>query len=237
MRSKNYVTVLIILVILLIALGALNYYVVQPALTPKFQAISPPPQASVQNQRANRRAEKSRGKVQKIVETTMEKIRGMFPKKDFSEKFEPRQVTRNPFFWPYEAITPDQMLSEYEKSLKDTEQASELGTRLKMVIMGENRKVALINDQILFEGSMYGADTVQNIYEKEVVLNGPSGETRLMMAQAIPYQPIMGEEKTEAAAQTIKPAHEESVDSLINKLKPFLEKGQQEKLEKVLKTQ
>ncbi len=237
MSSKDYVASLLILVVLLIGVTALNIYVIKPALAPKFAVTAPTAPAVSPQAFGTRNSFRKRGTVHNIVATTLEKIKKMFPAKEYSKSFEPRQVTRNPFFWPYEATTVEQMLDERQASLGDTEEAAERGTRLKMVILGENRKIALINNQILFEGSMYGADTVKNIYEKEVVLSGPSGETRLMMARALPTahtMPVPGSKKDK---QKIQPAHEESVESLINKLKPFLEKGQQKELEKVINTQ
>ena len=234
MSSRDYVTALFILVVLLIGLYALNVYIIQPVLTPKFATVSAAPeQRAPRNQRMDS-VFKPAGKARNIVATTLEKIRGMFPKKEYSDTFEPRQVTRNPFFWPHEATTPEQRRAEYEKSMKDTAAAESTGTRLKMVIMGENKKIALINNQILFEGSQYGEDTVTNIFEKEVVLNGPSGETRLMMAQAMPFSPA-ADAAAGAEPQKKTPAQEESVDRLFNKLKPFLEKGQQKELEKIKK--
>lgn len=227
--SRDYVTALLILVILLAGLYALNVYLVQPSLTPKFDGVSSQPYSDSDAARPS-------GKVQKIVATTLEKINTMFPQKEYSKEFEPRQVTRNPFFWPHEAISPEQLRAEYERGLEDTREAEEVGTRLKMVILGENKKIALINNQILFEGSAFGADTVKNIYEKEVVLSGPSGETHLMMARAMPYSPEPGID-ADAGVRKPMPAQEESAESLFNKLKPFLEKGQQEELEKIRKTQ
>ncbi len=237
MSSKDYVTSCLILVVLLIGIAALNIYVIKPALTPKFSVtVAPSVRAPVQSNRFARTSAK-RTAANNIVATTLEKMKSMFPEKEYSKDFEPRQVTRNPFFWPYEATTEEQMRDEYQAALGETEEAAERGTRLRMVILGENRKIALINNQILFEGSMYGADTVKNIYEKEVVLSGPSGETRLMMARALPTQHTMPVPGSKKDKQKIQPAHEESVESLINKLKPFLEKGQQKELEKVIETQ
>lgn len=234
MSLKDFLTSLIILVILLIGIAALNMYIIKPALSPKFEAVSAPaPLAQVPNQRRSR-VFKQAGAGQNIVATTLEKIKSMFPEKESSGVFEPRQVTRNPFFWPNEVIG-----DENGRSAGVTETgiaAVEQGTHLKMVILGENRKIALINNQLLFEGSTYGTDTVKNIYEKEVVLSGPSGETRIMMARASQYMPT-ADSTFDKKDQKNKSAHNESVESLFIKLKPFLEKGQQKDLNKVINSQ
>ena len=112
-----------------------------------------------------------------------------------------------------------------------------MGSALKMVILGENKKIALINNQILFEGSIYNGDTVTKILEREVILKGESGETRLAMVREVPgqFEPyeMDGTEKSfEATSQ-----QKHSVEGMIKKLQPFLKKGQTQELNRVLDSQ
>ena len=55
--------------------------------------------------------------------------------------------------------------------------------QLNMILIGENRKIALINDRLVFEGTRLNGEKVHQIKEKEVLLRSVAGETRLSLAE------------------------------------------------------
>ena len=80
---------------------------------------------------------------------------------------------RNPFFWPGKKI--------HHKKI--TKQASKQ-PRLSMVIIGEGRKQALMDDVFVREGEMYHGYLVKRIEEHQVILVDDLGELRIHLATA-----------------------------------------------------
>ncbi len=77
---------------------------------------------------------------------------------------------RNPFFWPEEKI-----------QLKKAEEPAPQKPLLSMVIIGEGRKQALLDDAFVREGDMYHGYLVKRIEEHQVVLADELGELRILL--------------------------------------------------------
>ena len=78
---------------------------------------------------------------------------------------------RNPFFWPREK-------SQHKKIVRQATKQPQLS----MVIIGEGRKQALMDDVFVREGDMYHGYLVKRIEEHQVVLVNDSGELRIHLA-------------------------------------------------------
>jgi hypothetical protein len=108
------------------------------------------------------------------------------------DKFVPRDVARNPFMWPDEQMSLLAGLNEQkqEQSRKEEEKAEKEPQEtvpkhdLKVVMVGEAGKVALIDRRIVFEGDQLGENKVQSINPLEVVLLSPEKkQIKLSMAK------------------------------------------------------
>jgi hypothetical protein len=211
MTSRDFLILGLVLTALVVVLAFANFYYIQPSLTPELPKPEKLPPAETYKAPIDRN----------IVATTLEKIRTMFPKKEFQKGFEPRRVERNPFFWPEEILG-----KRYAKvSAEEREDGGRGLPRLNMILIGENKKIALINDKILFEGSSINGDNVHRIKEKEVVLRGDTGETRLSLSE-YSFAPAVEEELALPETSPKTPAQEETIESLFEKLKPLLQSGQ-----------
>jgi len=206
MTSRDFLILGLVLVGLIVLLAFANFYYIQPSLTPDLPKPATLPPADTYKAPVNRN----------IVATSLEKIRTMFPQKGFQKDFEPRRVERNPFFWPEEALG---------LRYAEAPEVEERGLpHLNMILIGENRKIALINDRLVFEGTRLNGEKVHQIKEKEVLLRSDTGETRLSLAE-FAFTPALEEKMApppETAPQT--PAQEETIESLFEKLKPLLQK-------------
>jgi len=206
MTSRDFLTLGLVLVGLIVLLAFANVYYIQPKLTPDLPkpATLPPAESYKAPVDSN------------IVATSLEKIRTMFPPKEFEKDFEPRQVERNPFFWPEEPLG-----LKYAEAAPESEEEGLL--QLTMILIGENRKIALINDKLVFEGSRLNGEKVHEIKEKEVLLRSDTGETRLSLAE-FAFAPAPVERiapPPEPAPEA--PAQKETIESLFEKLKPLLQ--------------
>ncbi|MDX1777222.1 MAG: hypothetical protein R3297_11625 [Desulfobulbales bacterium] len=83
---------------------------------------------------------------------------------------------RNPFFWPEKKI-------QKKKSVRPARKAPKL-PQLSMVIIGEGRKEALMDDVFVREGDTYHGYLVKRIEEHQVVLVDNSGEVHINLATA-----------------------------------------------------
>ena len=206
MTSRDFVMLGLVLVGLIVLLALANVYYIQPSLTPDLPKPATLPPAETYKAPVDRN----------IVATSLEKIRTMFPQKKFEKDFEPRRVERNPFFWPDEPLG-----TRYAKA----PDAKEKGVlHLNMILIGENRKIALINDKLVFEGTRLNGEKVQEIKEKEVLLRSDTGETRLALAEFAFPAPSREEKMApppEMAPES--PAQKETIESLFEKLKPLLQ--------------
>ena len=212
MIARGYLTYGLIIILLIFLLGFANLYFIQPGLAPQL----PEPEKLPSEQTYQAPVDRN------IVATTLEKIRTMFPQKELAKEFEPRRVARNPFLWPEEMLEKQYAKTDSPDAKKEGE---EIGLpRLNMILIGENRKIALINDKLVFEGTIFNGDTVHSIKEKEVVLKGDSGETRLSLAKYT-FAPAKKEEASLPQKAPSIPAQNETIESLYEKLKPLLDSG------------
>ena len=216
MIARGYLTCGLIIILLIFLLGVANFYFIQPGLAPQL----PEPEKLPLEQTYQAPVDRN------IVATTLEKIRTMFPPKELDKEFEPRRVARNPFLWPEEMLEK-QYAKQYATA--DRPNAKKEGEetalpRLNMILIGENRKIALINDKLVFEGTIFNGDMVHSIKEKEVVLKGDSGETRLSLAKYT-FAPAAKEEASLPQKAPSSPAQNETIESLYEKLKPLLDSG------------
>ena len=78
---------------------------------------------------------------------------------------------RNPFFWPGEKFQQKKAVKQAPKQ-----------PRLSMVIIGEGRKQALLDDVFVREGDRYHGYLVKRIEEHQVVLVDDLGELRIYLA-------------------------------------------------------
>lgn len=212
MTSRDYLVFGLILVALVVALAVVNAQFVRPALTPVLAKPEPlPPEDTAAATQVT----------QNIVATTLEKIKTMFAERQTEQGFEPRRVARNPFLWPgevpgetiREAAGPGGALGEEQRALP----------RLTMILIGEQKKIACINERLVFEGSQFNGDRVDSIKEKEVVLTGASGETRLALGEYTLAPPVEEPVAAPEPPSSMTPGQEEAIQNLYQKLKPLLE--------------
>ena len=78
---------------------------------------------------------------------------------------------RNPFFWPGEKFQQKRVVKQEPKQ-----------PMLSMVIIGEGRKQALLDDAFVREGDMYHGYLVKRIEEHQVILVDDLGELRIHLA-------------------------------------------------------
>ena len=210
MTSRNYWISGLVLVVLVLVLALFNFNFIKPILTPKLQRAKALPPGETYILPVDRN----------IVATTLEKIKSMFPQKKFQKSFEPRRVQRNPFLWPEEMT--GRKYGEGQTTAGKMGGETKGIPRLNMIFIGENRKIALINDKLVFEGSRLNGDKVDKIGEKEVLLKSDTGETRLSLSEYT-FAPAKKEEVSPPAEAVHKTsAQEETIESLFEKLKPLL---------------
>lgn len=210
MTSRDYLVFGLILVALVVALAVVNAQFVRPALTPVLAKPEPLPMEETA----------AAPVTQNIVATTLEKIKTMFAERTSEEGFEPRKVARNPFLWPGEI--PGERFAEAAPEAGASEEQRTL-PRLTMILIGEQKKIACINEQLLLEGSQFNGDRVASIKEKEVVLTGASGETRLALGEYTLAAPVEEPMAAPETPSTPTPGQEEAIQNLYEKLKPLLE--------------
>jgi hypothetical protein len=207
MTSRDFLVLGLITIALVVVLGVVNSHYVRPALTPVLTKPVPLPPVETTMPPVN----------QDIVATTLEKIKTMFAEREADKGFEPRRVPRNPFLWPDEK--PGEQAAQ---AASPEEGEGHTLPRVTMILIGEHRKIACINEQLVFEGSLFNGDRVDSIKEKEVILTGASGETRLSLAEYTiepPEQEPVAAPEPPARSQS----QEEAIQNLYEKLKPLLE--------------
>ena len=174
MTDRNFLTYGLVLIVVVLVLAFVNFRYIQPGLKPvlakaKVAAPKEGPSDVVDKN---------------IVAATMEKIKTMFPGKKFQKEFAPRRVKRNPFLWPGEAAAALKKRSERDRPSAarkgDAEQEARV-SRLQMIIIGEHKKIALIDSRFVYEGDKFNGDIVRRIDEDKVILRGDTGETRLYL--------------------------------------------------------
>ncbi|CAN2047481.1 hypothetical protein GMMP13_420027 [Candidatus Magnetomoraceae bacterium gMMP-13] len=227
MTGKNFI---IILLVILLAFAMVNLYIFQPALTLK---LSKPEKLAPE--------QKSSPAVRNVLATTMEKIKVMFPKKQLAKTSQLREVKRNPFLWSDEVIDTEKeeaRIAEEQKALEEKLKKQKITEikkpTLSMIIIGENQKMALLDNVLVFEGSRLNKDhTVQRISRKKVILNGEYGTMSVLLPEyslnpdeKAPKEEFLTKKKTAKKApdllKTISDQNELAKD-LLEKIEPLLQ--------------
>jgi hypothetical protein len=170
MTTQRIFIFVVVMIALVGLLWAGNSYLLKPALKPVLPVVqSLPPlggdQPSVDSN---------------IVAATMNKIKAAAGEGPPSE-FEPRHVDRNPFLWPGEVAAA--VSQDTASGNGDTVAEVPVEAVVRMILIGQHKKMAVINDQIVFEGSDFLGRTVASIEKKAVILAGTSGEQRLPLTE------------------------------------------------------
>ena len=229
MTSQKVIVFGLVLAALLVLLGFANARYIQPSLAPQLPEAKISPSGKVAPPPVNKN----------VVASTLQKMKTMFPERESRDAFEPRRVKRNPFVWPGEVFSPagKKEARTSAGSPKKAKAGEERPVpRLHMIIIGENRKLAMIDETFVFEGSKFKGDTVKEIDENQVVLRGDGGETRLSLSEYT-LAPI-GERRTAPsggpAMKTTSPvsspseqsrgkSREKTLEDLFERLEPLLD--------------
>ncbi len=185
MNQQNALIAALIAILAFAGLAAGNYYFVRPALQPDMARMAPPPSPRSPADTAE----------SNFTAVSLANITGAAV-----TEFDPRRVARNPFLWPLDEHA--RMLAELHKRVTEREVAEEKPEfsaavagaagkepahrhTLKMILIGEMGKIALIDRLVLFEGDQIGDNTVYRINPLEVVLHTPTHEEIILgMAEA-----------------------------------------------------
>ena len=238
MINQNVLAIGAVAVVLLGLLGAANVYMIKPAMQPTLPAIEPVPAADKESQPAVNR---------NVVAATLAQIKAT--EQSPAVLSATRQVSRNPFLWPGESTVPPAKPAAAEPAAVAAAPPAEKSAppQLKMILIGERKKMAVINDVFVFEGDKFMGSRVTKIEKGAVVLSGPEGTTRLTLGE-ISYaylaeklkeekqkkealQKAQGPEKGKKEKATSEGmAQQEAFQRLMEKLVPLL-KPPQEKTE------
>ena len=171
MINQNVLAIGAVAVVLLALLGAANVYVVKPAMQPTLPAVEPLPAGKESAPAVNRN----------VVAATLAQIKAT--EQGSLALSATRQVSRNPFLWPGEStLPPEKPAAQPTTAAAAPEEKSE-PPQLKMILIGERKKMAVINDAFVFEGDKFMGSRVSKIEKGAVVLSGPEGKTRLTIGE------------------------------------------------------
>ncbi len=170
MTTQKVVTFLVVVVLLVAGLGAVNSYYVKPAMAPQMPMVEPLPSGG----------DKSPAVDANIVAATLENIRSVQTAQAKQEPFQAREVSRNPFLWPGENVVQQDAAAPVAEADQAVEQQPKI---VRLILIGQNKKVALINDEFVKEGAMFQGSVVQKIEKNAVVLRGASGSERLPLGE------------------------------------------------------
>jgi len=153
----------------------------------------------------------------------------------------------NPFLWPEERV---QLARQEEKAVVELrekaaeevvaraeEEATVILPQLKMIIIGENKKVSLLDNTYVHEGETYNDFLVKEIRGNEVVLLGSTGEKKIAIEEEMTYSWLT--EQLESSKKQQQPElmqmddegmravqdQVEMMNNVLEKLKPFLQEG------------
>ena len=103
------------------------------------------------------------------------------------------EKVRNPFYWPEEKVQRKKAVKQAaQKSVKQAAKPPQLS----MVIIGEGRRQALLDDVFVREGDKYLGYMVKRIEDHQVVLVDDLGELRIYLATIVDKngkpQPVPG---------------------------------------------
>jgi hypothetical protein len=233
MINQNVLAIGAVAVVLLGLLGAANVYMIKPALQPTLPAIEPLPAAKESPPAVN----------SNVVAATLAQIKAT--EQSPAVLSATRQVSRNPFLWPGESTLPPEKPAAKPTEVAVTVEKS-APPQLKMILIGERKKMAVINDVFVFEGDKFMGSRVAKIEKDAVTLSGPEGKTRLVLGE-ISYaymaeklkeekqkrealQKAQGPEKGKKEKATSEGmAQQEAFQRLMEKLVPLLKPPQEKK--------
>lgn len=85
--------------------------------------------------------------------------------------------TRNPFLWKGELQPKDpEAPAEISKQIQPVEIP-----RLGMIIIGDNKKIVMLDDALVHPGETYGGHVIENIGSDYVILSGDYGVLKISM--------------------------------------------------------
>jgi hypothetical protein len=180
MTTREVAIAGIVLVVLLIVLGAVNFYVVKPALTPE---IPDKPQLS-STAGGGSAVDRS------VVAATLERIKAA-PGGGEISPFDPREVERNPFFWPGELAAKQRAAMDEGREQVDSEPGEEapvvdewLQTAVvSMILVSDKGSMAVLNEEFVRKGSVVDDHKVVGIEKNAVMVQGPTGVERLEIGE------------------------------------------------------
>ena len=230
MNTQKAITFVVVMAAIVAVLWGVNYYLVKPRLKPVLSAVPqlPPPPPSQQFTDAN------------AVAASLQIIKAA-TQSEAPAEFTPRLVERNPFLWPGEAVPPERPPQPTGQTVQAEPEPD--NPIVHLIIIGENKKLAVLNDSMVFEGSKFNGRTVARIEPDAVFLSSTAGrETRLDLP-ALGYghlreRQLEDEARREAASREAEAAaaqqtaeggqqpDKEAIFQLMQRLAPLLMEGQ-----------
>jgi len=203
MTAQNVLISGVIALVLAAILGFANVYMVKPGLSPEMPTIEPLPPVGGQTVAVD----------PNIVAGTLGQIKSVSSKGGLRD-FEPRHVDRNPFLWPGEGLKKKSAgAAEESAKAEGLEAAEEEPMVVTMILIGQNKKMAVINDEFVSEGDKFEGNRISRIVKNAVFIRGESGEKRVPLgAMSFAYlKEKMEKEKQEAVKAA---AEKEAVEGL-----------------------
>lgn len=178
MNLQSVMVTALVVLLVSVALAVGSFFFVGPALQPDLARPIAPPSPAPPADMADRN----------LLALSLERIKTL-PVRDF----EARKVARNPFIW---AEDERALLAEREKRTQPEEKKidpkpaepaiAEPEHTLKLVMIGETGKVALIDRRVFFEGDTIGTRRITTIEPLRVVLAGPDREEMILTMTEAP---------------------------------------------------
>ena len=204
MTTQNVFTGIVVTVVLLLALIGANVYFVQPSMSLQLAQVEPLPPEGPGGPAADKN----------MVAATLAQIGAVKSGEAGAEPFTPRQVARNPFLWPGErealeaAKQPAPVAETQPEAMAQGEAQSETPEPppvvVSMILIGQKKKTAVVNDQFVKEGEAFQDGRIYRIEKDAVVLLDKNGKTRRVevgeLTFAFMHQPKKGTPQPEAAA-------------------------------------
>lgn len=172
MTAQNVLIAGVIALVLAAILGFANVYMVKPGLNPDMPAIDPLPPVGGQAVAVD----------PNIVAGTLGQIRSVSSKGGLQD-FEPRHVDRNPFLWPGEGLKKESAADESAKAEGLEAAEEEEPMVVTMILIGQNKKMAVINDEFVSEGDKFEGKRISRIVKNAVFIRSESGEKRLALGE------------------------------------------------------
>lgn len=167
MIDKKILNFCLAIAVLLISFALINYFLIMPALSLKLPNIALLP--SEQGSSAFFDTD--------IAATTLEKIKSMQTESD--KLLQNSVIARNPFLWPEEKIGGEPEIIEVEiEEIVERKIEKKKNYKVSMIIIGEERNLAIIDGVFVSTGSRFDGKIVQRIEKNAVILKGKNGEIR-----------------------------------------------------------